>query len=128
MSRPTWHMQRDGTEVLLSRRLPPRFDIAAEARLPGGLRRGALAHEIRKDLWRALQGVRGFSPAVLVRNVPAGLAVRAGGAVLGRAVPIAHLNQQIADLLGRPDLRARWIAHCARACDEQGLRKGGMTC
>lgn len=117
MSRRRWHMDRSPEVVTLSRHVPVRFDVSASTRLPSGLRRGALAHEIRKDIWRALQGVRGFSPAVEITQETAGLAVRAGGAIFGRMPPKDQTEQKIADVLSRPDLRERWIAHTALSCE-----------
>lgn len=114
MRRGGWHMLRAGAgDVTLTRRVPVRFDLAAETRFPP-LRAPVLAHEIRKDLWRSLRGLRGFSPAVEVRTEPGGLRVRAGGRVTGQVPP--GTSARIGALLEDTGLRARWIAHarCAK--------------
>ena len=63
VSRDAWHMVETGATLTLARRLPPRFDVMAEGRFPA-LHRRTLAHEVRKDVWRCLSRLRGFSPAV----------------------------------------------------------------
>jgi len=104
-----WHITTDAGGLTLSRHLPPRFDVAASTRLPGGdLRR--VAHQVRQDMWRALQNVRGFSPVVTVQADGADLHVRAGGRVAGCAP--STLSDRIADVLESPSNRARWVS-CA---------------
>jgi hypothetical protein len=99
----------DGPDHLtLSRCLSPRFDLSAEVDLPP-LRRHALAHEIRKDVWRVLRRLRGFAPVVQVTPDGHGLRVRAGGAVAGAVPASAHVA--LCDVLNDPDCRARWIRH-----------------
>lgn len=102
--------EEDGT-LILARHLPPRFDIAADTKLPpvAPLR---LAHQIRQDLWRAFAGVRGFSPVVALRALDDGWRVRAGGRLAGGA-PDA-LVARIADLLEDRRLRQRWLAFAWR--------------
>lgn len=102
-----WHIL-PGEPLVLTRRLPPRFDVAAEANFNATSRR-RLAHQIRQDLWRALQDVRGFSPVIQVSREEEGLAVKAGGRVEGRVHP--GLNDRIARLLADPALRQRWERH-----------------
>ncbi|MEM1130010.1 MAG: hypothetical protein AAGH83_05735 [Pseudomonadota bacterium] len=114
MSARGWHILRNGAVVTLARHLPPRFDIAAETRFPAGLRPAVLAHELRKDLWRLLQKIKGFSPVIRVVEDDAGLVVRAGGAILGGGPIAAGSTDRIASLLDTPVLRARWIAHARR--------------
>lgn len=108
-----WHIARDGTALTLARPGRARFDLAAVTRLPGG-RPAVLAHEIRKDVWRALRGLRGFSPAVRIEADRGGLAVTAGGAVMGRAWPRSWAEAQLAAVLADPARRARWVAHAGR--------------
>jgi hypothetical protein len=67
-----------------------------------------LAQLIRQDLWRALQGVRGFCPVIEVRNDEVGLAVTAGGEVTVKPFPRAKIETQIEALLADPKKRARW--------------------
>lgn len=111
MTRTPWHITRTDSTLTLSRRLPARFDVAAETVLPAAdpLR---LAHQIRQDMWRKLQSLRGFSPVVEVTQEGQGLRVRAGGQVMGR-VP-ANAAAQIIEVLEDPASRGRWIRHAAR--------------
>lgn len=111
MTRSRWHITRTDSSLTLSRRLPARFDVAAETVLPAGdpLR---LAHQIRQDMWRRLQSLRGFSPVVEIAAEGQGFKVRAGGQVTGR-VP-SNAAGQIAEVLENPASRARWIRHAGR--------------
>ncbi len=113
MSRSRWHI-RDADGVLtLSRRLPARFDVAAQTHLPAAPA-ARVAHQVRQDLWRRLQDVRGFQPVVEVTRRAGGLSVRAGGSVAARAFPRARIEAEIAALLADDAHRARWIAHATR--------------
>lgn len=103
-----FHTLRDGAVLTLARRVPVRFDVAASTRLPDA-RRGRVAHQVRQDLWRNLQSLRGFSPVVRVIRQADGLLVEAGGQVDG-AIP-RGTEARIADLLADPQRRARWMAH-----------------
>ena len=75
MARKNWHIIRSGGELTLARRLPVRFDVAAQTTLPiaGKLR---IAQQIRQDLWRLLRHVRGFCPVVRVEEDGTHLLVR----------------------------------------------------
>jgi len=109
-----WHVLDDGEALTLARRLPPRFDLSEERQFPP-LRRRALAHAIRQDVWRALQGLRGFTPVVRVAHDGCGLAVRPGGACDGAVPPVAQAR--LAAVMDCPARRARWIRHArVRAC------------
>ncbi len=103
-----WHILRDGNSLTLTRHLPARFDLQAEAEFPlaGKLR---LAQQVRQDMWRLLQNTRGFSPVVHVEERDHGLRLCAGGRVEGPA-PRAELNIKIAELLNSPGHRRRWLA------------------
>lgn len=108
-----WHILRDEGELTLARSLPVRFDVWSETDLPVAdpVR---LAHQIRQDMWRALQSLRGFSPIVQVTQASEHrVTVRAGGRVDG-AIP-ANVSGQIASLLNDADKRARWVAHARRS-------------
>ncbi|WP_138465066.1 hypothetical protein [Poseidonocella sp. HB161398] len=105
-----WQVIRNGDSVLLCRPGRGRLDIAAGAAFPA-LRPVVLAHEIRKDLWRMLQDLRGFSPVVEIRATAAGLEVRAGGEMSGGVQPPPGIGARIGGLLEDPRKRARWIAH-----------------
>ncbi|WP_019295691.1 MULTISPECIES: hypothetical protein [unclassified Leisingera] len=106
-----WYVSHLNEKLTLSRRLPARFDVAAETVLPAAdpLR---LAHQIRQDMWRKLQSLRGFSPVVEITSAGQGMRVRAGGQVMGR-VP-ANTAAQITEVLEDPGARARWIRHATR--------------
>lgn len=110
-----WHILRDGDTLTLARHMPPRFDFAVRTTLgPGGALR--LAHQIRQDLWRALQSIRGFSPVVQLVRQGQGWDVTAGGRTLG-AVTDTHLR--IArNLLENPENQARWACHAMRGRTE----------
>lgn len=116
MRRSNWHIQSDETSLTLSRRAPARFDVFAETLLPVG-RKLRLAHQVRQDLWRALQDMRGFTPVIEVREVAGGLAVKAGGQFSG-VFPKATTEARIADVLADPAKRARWMRF-ARVTSEQ---------
>lgn len=105
-----WKIERDATGLTLCRAGARRMDLAVVTELPA-LRPAALAHEVRKDLWRALQGLRGFSPVIRVDQVPQGLRVTAGGQVDARTWPRQKCLTEIETLLSNPSKRARWIAH-----------------
>ncbi len=109
MNKVNWHTQRDGACVTISRELPARFDVSASARFPI-VGRARLAHQIRQDMWRALQNLRGFSPVVQVEQIDGALSVTAGGRL---GTPIApHVQETIDALLNDRVRRARWI-RCA---------------
>ena len=111
MARNDWHILRDDTCLTLARHLPVRFDVCAETVLPDGARL-RLARQVRQDLWRQLQGQRGFSPVVEVTREGAGCRVRAGGRIEGRYAKV-RLEDEIAALLADPGKRARWSAYAA---------------
>lgn len=105
-----WHEARDAAGYTLARHWPPRFDVAASASFPE-VRRGRLARQIRQDMWRALKGLRGFSPVVQVAPGEGGLTVTAGGR-LPTSVP--GVETRIQELLQDPSRRARWISWAKR--------------
>jgi len=107
-----WHIERDGPRLTLARKLPARFDLCAETRL-GRAARGRIAHQVRQDLWRALQDVRGFSPVVEVSYEEEGLRVRAGGRVDASRFPKANVEARIAEVLSDPCKRRRWLSFAA---------------
>ena len=108
MSRSRWHIRDDGAELVLSRRNPPVLDVSAQTILPDA-GRTRLAHQVRQDMWRALQGVRGFSPVICVRRDGGRLHLRAGGQV-ARPFDAQRLSDRIAAVLENPANRARWVA------------------
>jgi len=97
-----WHGALDGN-IVVSRRWPPVFDIVAETDI--AVRNPKwLAQQIRQDVWRALQHLRGFAPAVMVG---ADGTVRAGGALTVR--PAAKDVERLQAVLDDPARRARWV-------------------
>lgn len=115
MRRGGWHILREDGALTLTRRLPPRFDIAAEARLPAADPLG-LAWQIRQDLWRALRRLRGFSPVVTIAIEGPVAAIRAGGRVIAAPPDAADRVQA---LLDNPGLRRRWL-RCAKLFGDAG--------
>lgn len=111
MTRRNWHILSDGDALVLARRVPVRMDFAASVDFPA-CNRLLLAQQIRQDLWRRLQRLKGFSPIVRISRDGDRLHVTAGGQVDG-AFP-AGLSDQVAEILSTPALRQRWIAHAAR--------------
>ncbi len=111
MTGKPWHIIRDEDGLVLSRQTPPRFDVAISVGLPPAdpLR---LAQQIRQDMWRAVQDVRGFSPVVKVETRGDSLLVTAGGRVAGR-VP-GNLASEIQAVLEDESKRSRWLRHARR--------------
>ena len=110
-----WHICDSEGVLTLARRSPVRFDFAvcagfAQPAWP--LSRRKLAQQIRQDMWRALQHIRGFCPVVQVSARPDGLSVRAGGAVAGR-FPRARAEAALRDLLDDPANQQRWFGFAA---------------
>lgn len=109
MTRNSWHIERDEDRLTLARHLPARFDFAVEARFPD-VGRFKLAQQIRQDLWRALQNMRGYSPVVEVLRDEAGLLVRAGGQVdakFSRSFAQARAHDVLTDAANHK----RWVSH-----------------
>ena len=113
MTRNSWHIIREGETLTVTRALPVRFDVAAETVVPVGSRR-RLAQQVRQDLWRLLQDVRGFQPVVRVTREQGTCRILAGGRITGR-FPKARIEAEIADLLASPQHRDRWSARAAHA-------------
>ena len=106
MGRDRWHLIEEDGVLILTRRLPVRFDLVVEACLPEAPR-ARVAHRLRQDMWRELQDLRGFAPVVQVWRVAGGLRVRAGGAVAARFAR-ASAEARIAALFEDPARVARW--------------------
>lgn len=111
MTRRTWHILSDGDALVLARRLPVRMDLVAVTEFPA-CNRLLLAQQIRQDIWRKLQRLKGFSPIVRVERRGAQLRVEAGGQVDG-PVPKGAAGL-ISEVLNSPARRQRWIAHAGR--------------
>ncbi|WP_323771387.1 hypothetical protein [Antarctobacter sp.] len=109
MRRNGWHTHEQDGCYVLARHWPPLFDVAAVSGFPPA-RASRLARQIRQDLWRKFQHLRGFSPVVEVAATEDGVIVRAGGRLSGRTPP--GTEGRIRDLLDSPAHRARWMV-CA---------------
>ena len=116
MAKPRWHILRDSHGVTLTRRLPVRFDLSAQVVLPNA-RKLYLAQQIRQDLWRRLQNLRGFAPVVRIENHVGGVLVTAGGQVDGM-VNRNRCEAEIQYLLMDQDLQSRWLSQ-AKVVDPQ---------
>jgi hypothetical protein len=112
--------------ALLHRRAhqPERWDIRLERRWPVATRpsRRRYAHQIRQDIWRAAQHVRGFVPMVRVAWADGTLTITAGGAL--NAGPAPKLTDILAGVLDDPANRQRWDRHA----HAKPTRKGQGTC
>lgn len=98
--------------------MPDRWDVAVERRWPTGpVSRRRYARQVRQDIWRAAQAVRGFVPRVVVATDPTHIHITGGGVMAagrkGHCLP-PGLHDRIADILDNPMNRRRWAAH-ARA-------------
>lgn len=116
MGQTRWHMSTEDGALTLARRMPARFDVAATTVIEGGagLRKARVAHQVRQDMWRALQNLRGFAPVVRVRSSGDDLEITAGGAVAGR-FPKAETEARIRAVLDNEHHRARWGRYAKEA-------------
>ncbi|MEO1139089.1 MAG: hypothetical protein AAFW87_06500 [Pseudomonadota bacterium] len=105
--RKGWHILYEDGAVTVARRLPVRFDVRAETVLPMA-RKTRLAQQIRQDVWRALQRVRGFAPIVRVTEMKPDLHVIAGGQMQG-PVSKDHIEAKIQGVLDDVRKRERWV-------------------
>ena len=112
MARDRWHIQREGDRLILSRTATARFDFVGVAVLPDMSRR-RLAQQIRQDMWRQLQGLRGFSPVVEVVRIGGALSVRAGGQVDARNFPKEMAENTVCEMLECRANRSRWMQFAA---------------
>lgn len=112
MARNGWHILRDETGLTLARHLPARFDVSVSADLPL-CDAGRLARQVRQDVWRALQRVRGFSPVVRVERLEHVMRVTAGGR-LAEHRSAALVSDRLDDVLTDPILRSRWLSWARR--------------
>jgi len=116
MAKQRWHILRDSHGVTLTRRLPVRFDLSSQVVLPNA-RKLYLAQQIRQDLWRRLQNLRGFAPVVRIENHVGGVLVTAGGQIDGM-VNRNRCEAEIQCLLTDEGLQARWLSQ-AKVVDPQ---------
>lgn len=115
MAKRGWHIQRDETGVTIARHLPAQFDLCGETalRVARPVSRTRIAHQVRQDLWRALQHLRGFSPVVQVGQGDGLLTIRAGGRLSAATSQTAALRQLHA-VLDDAANQQRWINHAGR--------------
>ena len=111
IKRGNWFEIYDGPCFTLARRLPARFDISREISMPL-MSAPRLARQIRQDIWRKLQSIRGFLPVVEITDRVAHLHVRAGGELTCPA-PFERSGERIFDVLSNRDNQRRWAAFAA---------------
>lgn len=110
MSRTDWHITREAGALTLARRSSARFDFGVTTVISGGaaLRKSRIAHQVRQDMWRSLQTLRGFAPVVRVTERGSDLEITAGGEIAGR-FPRPHVETRLKALLENEELRSRWV-------------------
>ena len=107
-----WHIVREAGALTLHRPGRGRMDVSVSRRFPAGdLLRYAL--QIRQDLWRALQALRGYSPIVRVTREKDEVVVFAGGQ-FDYPAP-RQIEQRIASVLDNSRNRQRWITQAQKA-------------
>ena len=111
IKRGNWFEIYDGPCFTVARRLPARFDISRELLMPL-MSAPRLAHQIRQDMWRKLQSIRGFLPVVEITHRGAHLHIRAGGE-LACPAPFERSGEWIFDVLSNRDNQRRWAAFAA---------------
>ena len=111
IKRGNWFEIYDGPCFTLARRLPARFDISREISMPL-MSSPRLARQIRQDIWRKLQSIRGFLPVVEITDRGAHLHIRAGGELTCPA-PFERSGERIFDVLSNRDNQRRWAAFAA---------------
>lgn len=107
-----WHVECCADRYVLSRRWPAVFDFSVTRDVPV-MDRARLARQVRQDVWRALQQMRGFAPVVRIEQAGEGLRVTAGGAVAGR-FDRSRAEEAVAGVLDCPRRRARWTRWAAK--------------
>lgn len=123
LSQGGWYVQRAGDVLLLARRWPARFDLAVDVVFAGvgqGGSRARLAHQLRQDMWRCLQDLRGFWPVVRIARCGADLRVTIGGALQegqGQQAQQRRGEATLEALLANPRHRARWLRHAGMKCE-----------
>jgi len=111
IKRGNWFEIYDGPCFTLARRLPARFDISREISMPL-MSAPRLERQIRQDIWRKLQSIRGFLPVVEITDRGAHLHIRAGGELTCPA-PFERSGERIFDVLSNRDNQRRWAAFAA---------------
>jgi len=117
---PAWHLSHSGGVWRYGALGAPwRWDLCAQTYLPlpplGRGPAGWLCQQIRQDVWRALQGVRGFSPMVELCADQTGLRVMAGGVLRSGGAVTQRTQTQLDTVLNAPGRKARWTAQTRRS-------------
>ena len=121
-----WFEIYDGPCFTLARRLPARFDISSEVLMPL-MSAPRLAYQIRQDIWRKLQSIRGFLPVVEINHRGAHLHVRAGGELTCPA-PFERSCERIFDVLSNRDNQQRWAGFAAARQPKGHKQKALSSC
>ncbi|MEO9518067.1 MAG: hypothetical protein ABJH45_12990 [Paracoccaceae bacterium] len=107
MTKGVWHISTDDGSWTLSRLRSQRLDFSAQTWLPR-VHPVRLMHQVRQDVWRRLQNVRGFAPMIQLSPYANGWCVIAGGQVSAIA---PSLTASVEEVLANKSNRARWIRH-----------------
>jgi hypothetical protein len=126
IKRGNWFEIYDGPCFTLARRLPARFDISREVVMPL-MSAPRLAHQIRQDIWRKLQSIRGFLPVVEITHRGAHLHIRAGGELTCPA-PFERSGERIFDVLSNRDNQRRWAGFAAARQPKRHKQKAHPSC
>jgi hypothetical protein len=86
-----------------------------------------LAHQIRQDIWRKLQSIRGFLPVVEITHRGAHLHIRAGGELTCPA-PFERSGERIFDVLSNRDNQRRWAGFAAARHPRGHKQKALSSC
>ena len=86
-----------------------------------------LAHQIRQDMWRKLQSIRGFLPVVEITHRGAHLHIRAGGELTCPA-PFERSGDRIFDVLSNRDNQRRWAGFAAARQSKGHKQKAHPSC
>ncbi len=76
--------------------------------------RGALARQIRQDIWRALAGLRGLSPIVTVTQIDADgseYLITVGLQTTSGSLPKLYVRGVVKSILSDPKHRQRWFRY-----------------
>lgn len=108
--RNRWQFHAEGQGLVLARPGRARFDLVEELRLsaPGPLSLRRLVLQIRQDVWRALQGLRAFSPIVAAIPQEGAILLRAGGQISGSAPIPRSAAAALHTVVHSPANHQRW--------------------
>ena len=101
-----WFHKQLGDAYFIAKRFPLSFDLLAETNFPV-CRPRILALQIRQDMRRLLQNLRGFLPAVEVRVSVFCMHVPAGGQSTC-SVHVQSAQFKLQNMLDDPVYRKRW--------------------